>query len=84
MYASSMRTIASRRRSAMRRRSAIGNQLWPVGLFGVLRKIIRVRGVIAAMHRVGRKREPGPVGMRTDGRARPRPSSSDTGRTPAA
>ena len=29
---------------------------WPVGLFGVFRKIIRVRGVIAPQHAVGRKR----------------------------
>ena len=48
MYASSMSTTACGAASAMRRRSAIGIS-WPVGLFGVLRKIIRVRGVIAAM-----------------------------------
>jgi hypothetical protein len=46
MYASSMRTTACGAASAMRIRSSIGINC-PVGLFGVLRKIIRVSAVIA-------------------------------------
>ena len=46
MYASSISTIALRAASLMRARSAIEISC-PVGLFGVFRKIIRVRGVIA-------------------------------------
>ena len=64
MYASSMSTIALGAASAMRRRSGIGISR-PVGLLGVLRKIIRVRGVTAAMTASVGNTNPGAGGIRT-------------------
>ena len=48
IYASSIRTTASGAALLMRARSSIGINC-PVGLFGVFRKIMRVRGVTASM-----------------------------------
>src|ERR1051325_7543616 len=57
--------MASPAASLMRQRSAMEIS-WPVGLFGVFRKIIRVRGVIALITASVGKLRSGLAGTRTE------------------